>query len=298
MIYADMGNLYSLLGIYDKAVDAYRKYESLVGENRSSWFGDNLAEFYLRMGQVGEAEAIYSKFYKKNQWSRYEKLTELYNAAGDREKARRTVREWGWELLSGNIRRVVKGILAPTVQRKPEVVSYPDYYCSKGWVELLWGRKAAALAAFDKMFRNGLVESSMEGKICDAVFACILCGDEKRGKKYALRLQSWLEKEKAANKPKYYNREKAHLQMEFLAGYYTETAERLQEILDREDTSEICHFCNCPRCKEMEGVRILFLLRMGKREEAKERLRRNLEIQPWDEYMLAIKNVMFREVSG
>ncbi len=296
VIYADMGNLYALLGICDKAVEAYRKYESLAGENRSNWFGDNLAEFYLRMGQIGEAEAIYGRYYKKNKWLRYEKLAELYNAAGDREKARRTIREWGWELHSGNIRRVMKGVLAPTVQRKPEVVSYPNYYCSKGWVELLFGKKSAALAAFDKMFRNGLVESSMEGKICDAVFACILCGDENRGRKYAGRLREWLKVEQAAGKPKYYNREKAHLHMEFLAAYYTETTEKLQEILDRESACEICHFCNCPRCREMEGVRILFLLRAGKREEAKERLRRNLEVQPWDEYMLAVRHVAFQDV--
>ncbi|HBA47205.1 MAG TPA: hypothetical protein DCZ91_05295 [Lachnospiraceae bacterium] len=296
VIYADMGNLYALLGICDKAVEAYRKYESLAGENRSNWFGDNLAEFYLRMGQIGEAEAVYGKYYKKNKWLRYEKLVGLYNAAGDREKARRTIGEWGWELHSGNIRRVVKGVLAPAVQSKPEVVSYPDYYCSKGWVELLFGKKSAALAAFDKMFRNGLVESSMEGKICDAVFACILCGDEKRGRKYARRLQEWLKVEQAAGKPKYYNREKAHLQMEFLAAYYTEDTEKLQEILDRESKCEICHFCNHPRCREMEGVRILFLLRMGRREEARERLRRNLEVQPWDEYMLAVRHVAFQDV--
>ena len=298
VIHADMGNLYALLGIYDKAAESYREYESQAGESKSSWFGDNLAEFYLRMGQTGEAEAIYGKYYKKNKWLRYEKLAEMYNAVGDREKARRTIREWGWELHSGNIRRVMKGVLAPTVQRKPEVVSYPNYYCSKGWVELLFGKKSAALAAFGKMFQNGLVETSMEGKICDAVFACILCGDEKRGRKYAKRLQEWLKAEQAAGKPKYYNREKAHLQMEFLAAYYTEMPEKLQEILDRESACEICHFCNCPRCKEMEGVRILFLLRMGKREDAKERLRRNLEIQPWDEYMLAVRHVAFQDSLG
>ncbi len=294
VIYADMGNLYALLGICDEAVEAYRKYEELARESKSSWFGDNLAEFYLRMGRVEEAEAIYGKYYKKNHWGRYEKLSELYNAAGDRDRARRTIRQWGRELHTGAVKRVLKGILAPTLQRKPEVVSYPDYYCSKAWTELLFGRKVAALAAFDGMFRNGLVESSMEGKICDAVFACILCGDERRGKKYAQRLQEWLKAEQASGKPKYYNREKAHLQMEFLAAYYTETEEKLQEILDREDRCEICHFCSSPRCREMEGVRILFLLRTGKREEAWERLCRNLEVQPWDVYMLAIRHVAFR----
>lgn len=295
VIYADMGNLYSLLGINEMALEAYRQYEGLTGENRSNWFGENLAEIYQRMGRTEEAEAVYERYYKKDRWSRYEKLADLYSAVGDGEKARRTLNRWGGELHSGTVRRVIKEILSPGMRRKQEVVSYPAYYCSRGWMELLFGKKGAAMRAFDKMFRNGLVESSMEGRICDAVFACILCGDGKRGKKYAQRLQNWLDSEKAAGTAKYYNQEKGHLQMEFLAAYYTEDVGKLQEILDREEGCEICHFCTCPLCKELESARVLLLLRMGKREEAKERLRRVLEIQPWDEYMLAVKHTVFRD---
>ncbi len=295
VIYADMGNLYSLLGINEMALEAYRQYEGLTGENRSNWFGENLAEIYQRMGRTEEAEAVYERYYKKDRWSRYEKLADLYSAVGDGEKARRTLNRWGGELHSGTVRRVIKEILSPGMRRKQEVVSYPAYYCSRGWMELLFGKKGAAMRAFDKMFRNGLVESSMEGRICDAVFACILCGDGKRGKKYAQRLQNWLDREKAAGTAKYYNQEKGHLQMEFLAAYYTEDVGKLQEILDREEGCEICHFCTCPLCKELESARVLLLLRMGKREEARERLRRVLEIQPWDEYMLAVKHTVFRD---
>ena len=134
----------------------------------------------------------------------------------------------------------------------------------------------------------------MEGRICDTVFACILCGDHEKGKKYAQKLCQWLEKEKRDGKSTYYNREKGHLQIEFLAGYYTESDAALEEILNREHSAEICHFCTCPLCKEMEGARILWLLRKGQREEAGKVLQRNLEIQPWDEYMLAIKHVAFQ----
>ncbi len=295
VIYADMGNLYSLLGINEMAVAAYRRYEELTGENRSSWFGDNLAELYRRMGRTEEAEAVYERYYKKDKWTRYEKLAELYNAVGDGEKARRILNQWGGELRGTTVRRVMKEILSPGMRRKQQVVSYPAYYCSRGWMELLFGKKSAALRAFDRMFRNGLVESSMEGRICDAVFACILCGDGKRGKKYALRLQDWLAKEKTAGRTKYYNQEKGHLQMEFLAAYFTEDTEELQKILDREEECEICHFCSCPLCKELESAGILLLLRMGKREEAKKRLRRNLKIQPWDEYLLAVKHTIFKD---
>ena len=176
------------------------------------------------------------------------------------------------------------------------MVSYPAYYCCKGWVELLYGDKAAAVRAFDKMIRNGLVESSMEGKICDAVFACILCGKDEKGKKYARKLLEWLANEEKSGKRKYYNRQKGHLLLEFLASYYTETPKRLQELLDREEQCEICHFCTSPLCKELEGARILLMLRTGHRQKALERVRRNLEVQPWDEYMLAIKHVAFGDV--
>ncbi len=133
----------------------------------------------------------------------------------------------------------------------------------------------------------------MEGKIADAVFACILCGDEKTGRKYALRLKEWLNREKASAEHRYYSREKGHLHLEFLAAYYAEGEEKLEEILARDEKSAICHFCTCPLCKEMEGMRILYLLRTGRREEARERLLGNLKVQPWDEFMLAIKHIMF-----
>ena len=133
----------------------------------------------------------------------------------------------------------------------------------------------------------------MEGKICDAVFACILCGNEEKGKRYAARLQAWLDREGTVGRRKYYNRQKGHLQMEFLAAYYTETPQKLQELLDTEDRCEICHFCTSPLCRELEGVRILLLLRTGRCQEAEERLLRNLQVQPWDEYMLAIRHVAF-----
>lgn len=155
--------------------------------------------------------------------------------------------------------------------------------------------KTAAIRAFEKMAGSGLSDSTMEGRICDAVFACILCGAEKSGRKFAKRLQNWLEKEKISGKSRYFNREKKHLQIEFLAAYYTEPPERLQKLLDRESKREICHECTYPVCKEMESVRILFLIRMGRMDEARERLQRNLEVQPWDMHMRAIQRIMSAE---
>ena len=274
---------------------AYIQYEELTGENKSNWFGDNLAEFAMRAGRTGDAASIYERFYVKNNWTRYERLVKLYVAAGEKYMAQQVLRQWKKEIkgeFGGSFFRFIKsGSSAATGQGR--TVSYPAYYCCKGWWELIFGSKNGAVGAFDKMFQNGLIEKTMEDKICDAVFACILCGNDTKGKKYAAKLGTWLEKESTVGRRKYYNRQKGHLQMEFLASYYTKEPEQLQELLDREDQCEICHTCTCPLCKELEGVRILLLLRVGKREEAKERLQRNLMVQPWDEYMLAIKHMAF-----
>lgn len=295
VIYADMGNLYALLGDAEAAYRAYRQYEGLTGENRSNWFGDNLAEFAMRRGRVEEAASIYERFYAKDSWTRYERLVDLYLAAGEKDRARQALGQWQRELRGGFgesfLRFLKSGSSAAPGKRS--TASYPAYYCCRGWWELLYGSKKAAVRAFEGMFRNGLTEKTMEGKICDAVFACILCGNEEKGKKYAARLQAWLDREKTVGRRKYYNRQKAHLQMEFLAAYYTESEERLQELLDMEDKCEICHSCTCPLCRELEGVRILLLLRCGKREEAKMRLERNLLVQPWDVYLLVIRHIVF-----
>ena len=130
------------------------------------------------------------------------------------------------------------------------------------------------------------------------MFAFILCKEDKLGKKYAAKLQNWLRRESFSSKNEYYEQEKGHLQLEFLAAYYTETDEKLQELLDRESKCECCNFCTYAICKEMEGVRILWMLRKGQIREAEERLEHNLEVQPQDEYMLAIKHMRFESTAA
>lgn len=162
-------------------------------------------------------------------------------------------------------------------------------------MELLYGDKSSAIKAFTSALYYQL-DYKAEGTLCDAVFAFILCGEEKLGKKYAAKLKDWLRQEQFEGENRYYEQEKGHLQIEFLAAYYTEPVEKLQELLERESNCECCHFCAYAVCKELEGVRILLMLRQGRTQEARERLARNLEIQPQDEYMLAIKHTVFRDL--
>ena len=296
IIYGDMGRIYSLLGDYEKALEAFVQYEHATENNRSNWFGDNLAEYHMRAGKAVEAAQIYGRFYEKDEFTRYEKLAELYSITGQEEKARRTFGMWRKALRKRRLQAVSpfgagNGDARPKVQE----VSYLADYQSLGWMELLHGERGTAIWAFGRMMRSGFSESTMEGKMSDAVFACILCDDERRGRKYSEMLGDWLKKDRASGGNRYYNREKAYVQMEFMAGYYKESVESLQELLERGDRSEICHSCVCPLCKELEGARLLLLLRTGRKKEAAERLRRNLEIQPWDEYMLAVKHIAFRD---
>lgn len=297
IIYADMGSIYSLLGDYERALDAFREYERATENNKSNWFGNNLAEYYMRAGKIREAAEVYGRFYVKNECMRFEKLVELYGCLGQGEKAYRALGEWKRALRKQNSLRI--GMLfdrdTAAVRPKCQEVSYLAYYHALGWTELLFGEKSAAMRAFGRMLRSGFSENTMEGKLSDVVFASILCGDAKRGRKCGEMLGDWLKREKGSGGSKYYNRQKAYVWMEFLAAYYTEQTEKLQELLDKGDKSEICHSCVCPLCRELEGARILLMLRMGQREAARARMLRNLEIQPWDEYMLAIRHIVFEE---
>ena len=289
IIYADLGNLYALLGDAESALEAYDRYRSQVGAAAGRIFSDNLAECNLRTGRIAEAAAVYEGFYRKNKWERYKKLTELYGAAGMETETRRVLSSWKRELReAGGLHRF------PFFPEKSgDKVSPLQYFNRKGWAELLFGSRRDAVRAFAGMLRG---EKNIDaGLLSDAVFACILCGDDRRGKRYAEKLRRRLEQDGAEGIRRYYNAQKSRLQMEFLASYYTETPQKLREILDREENCSICYSCICPLCKEMEGAGILFLLRTGHREEAEERLRRNLEVQPWDEYMLAIKHTVFGE---
>lgn len=296
VIYVDMGNLYSLLGDYESALAAYRQYEEIMGERAGKNFRDSMAECAMKAGRIEEAEAIYRRTYEKDKIAYYINMVDLYHGAGREDMVRQALKAWGNERhisSVGHILGVLRNSLSPSEKTRQEMDAYRAYYKQRGWTELLFGNKRSAVRYFDRVARYSLAAEAGEGPICDAVFAFILCGEDKKGRKYGSWLKDWLRKEKSAPKNKYYNRAKAHLHMEFLAAYYTEEPEELKEILDREGKSEICHSCTDPLCKEMEGARILFLIRMGRTEEAGERLLRNLEVQPWDEYMLAIRHMVF-----
>lgn len=278
-IYTDMADLYMLLGDYERAVAAYRQYEKIIADKGNvkigTWFWDNLADALLSAGQYDEAEKIYRRTYENNEKKCCENLIDLFMKSGQGEKIPKELCRWESSLKGS----------------KPDILKC---YNSRGWTELIYGKPKAAVKAFQLSLRKGSDEY-MEGKVADAVFACIVCGDNRKGAKYAARLKKYLTSEKFAERDRYFNSGKSHLQIEILAEWYTASEEELETMFDKETVCGVCHHCTSAVCREMEGMRILFLLRQGKTEEARMRLLRNLEIQPADEYMLAIKHTVFNE---
>ncbi len=288
----DMADLYLRVADYEKALEyleQYVKYADSRKLNTSVYRLGKIATGYIRNGRYDMAVKIFESAYAKDPMGLYEKLADLYQVTGQPQEARNVLKQWAAGL------GIEESALGKLFGRKKGNAGFSDYYVSLGWTELIYGEKDKAVKAFVNALDYQPDLNKAEGTLCDAVFAFILCGEEKLGKKYGEKLKDWLRQEQFARKNEYYEQEKGHLQLEFLAAYYTEPEEKLQELLDREDKCECCNFCTYAICKEMEGVRLLMMLRRGQTKEARERLSRNLEIQPQDEYMLAIKHMCFEE---
>lgn len=289
--YMDMADLYLRLADYEKALEyleQYVKYSDGKKMNISSYRLNKIATGYVRNGQMEKAAAFFKKAYAGDTLGLYDKLVDMYQVTGQFREARKVLEQWAAQLgINGKVRGKLLRMLGKANEQ------HSDFYRSLGWTELMAGDGTEAVKAFVSALDNKPDQDNAEGLLCDTVFVCILCGEDKLGKKYAAKLRDWLRRETFSDKNEYYEMEKGHLQLEFLAAYYTETDEKLQELLERESKCECCNFCTYAICKELEGVRILLMLRKGQIEEARERLFHNLEIQPQDEYMLAIKHMRF-----
>ncbi|MDE5590302.1 MAG: hypothetical protein K2J60_14385, partial [Acetatifactor sp.] len=292
-IYTDMADLYALLGDYEKMLATCRQYEEITEEHSRSMLWNQMAEAYVNLGRAVEACEIYSRCHNGDKWKLYEKCADAYIKCGEEKQARWLLAEWARELLIKNdgIARMIRRL-----QTSKEEGREPGrFYLQAFWAELLFGSRENMADYMAEMIYYRDSDEGGEGKLADAVFACIVCGMDKRGRKYGEQLKKWLQSEQLSDSGKYFNREKGHLQMEVLAAWYTKEEEEIQALLDREQECGICHFCTSAVCSEMESMHILFLIRKGKHEEARERLARSLERQPSDEYMLAIKRNVFRE---
>ena len=264
-----MAELYSLLGDAESALDALQRVDLPLTQN-NEWFWTNKARTLAENGRFGEAEDIYRKLYQPSDKRLFNRLAALFADAGQEEKLA--------ALLQQN---------KPRLFQDKERQMYDHY---DGWLQLLFGTRQKALKAFMRSVRREDGENA-EKLAADAVFACILCEKPDKGRRYAAQLQLLLRRLSFEGGDRYYNRSKMRLQFEVLAAWYTAGDEELQKLLEKE-TCGGCAHCAKAVCHRLESVRILFMLRQGKREEAKERLARSLERQPYDRYLRAMEKQM------
>lgn len=292
VIYTDLADLYCLLGCYEMALDACRQYETLT-HDESPWFLKQIAEVYINLGKSQEAREIYRKCYGKNRMERSDKELDACIRCGEEKAAAKILREWS-EALGLQRGGLAQILHIGRKQAGEENREYIRYYRGFLWYSLAFGDEKSVEECLRRLKKYADEEEDCEGRYADSAFACILCGMEKEGRKYSGQLAKWLRRESYAARDRYFDREKAKLHLEILAAWYTEPEEKLEGLLEQGDSCGICHLCTSTVCKELEGVRILFLLRQNRMEEAQKRLARSLERQPSDEYMLALRHRMER----
>ncbi|MBQ9142187.1 MAG: tetratricopeptide repeat protein [Lachnospiraceae bacterium] len=277
--FSDLGDYYSLMGNHNMALENYREVVRIGGEKicESRYYMRRYAFVLARNGLLEEAEKVINRAYD-DEFERYSELVELYYDAGADEKAQTALRMWE-KLLNKQKRKITKSQQA-------------KFYEGKAWTELVFGEGNRALDYFEQAVKlREAAGDDIDGICCDTTFACALCGDDVRGRKYAAWLREFLKKEQEKPGNPYHEMDKIKLEREFISQYYTADAQELEAILAKEDSVHTCYFCTYCLCKELEGMRILQMLRMGKTEEAFARVESNLKKQPLDEFMLAIKNV-------
>lgn len=308
VLFADMAALYSLLGDYGMALEACRRFEQ-AAEKPGVWFWNRLAEVYENLGQTTEACKVYQRYQDQAGYESYRRRAGAWAKGGRAAQAQEILARWKAELDKvGGISWLKLDRFG--MKRKLAVGNdYGKYYNTAGWVELIAGNDGAALPHFKKslkylqLTKNGLDRHSL---IADMLFSCAVADDRRQGSFWGrklrdqVRAQKKIENYEVQLKPgmedqRYYEREKALLYLEVMAAYFLEDEGALQKLFDREGECRICSHCTSPVCRRMEGARVMFLIRTGREQEARERLRKNLELRPADEYMRAIRHTVFAD---
>lgn len=298
-IYQDMGYLYSLMGDNRRALAAHMEFQRLTqGRKRSDSSQEEVAEILMRAGQLDAAEEIWLQIYGQRSCLSFFHRVPMYGRSGEEQKAREVLKLWRNMLMDtwrGKLGMGINGPVSKCIRRMDHELPYSDFFRQTAWVELICGDRKKALRCFREAIAcHGKPELwEINLGLEDAAFACIVCGDDKQGRIYCEKMKKYLEENSGQPRQAFYDEPKRKLYLDILSIFYTASPQRLQAFLNREKTTSICRFCDVPFCTELEGIRIMLLCRQGKRQEAEERLRRNLEILPQDEYMLAIRHVVF-----
>lgn len=291
--FTDMASLYSLMGNYSMALTSCRQYEQVLkNEKPGIWFCDQMAECYVDLKRTQEAVWIYQSYFPRAKYSSFRMQTIALAKGCMRTMALEVLEKWSKEIKSPELKLHGLYFLLP----QPVSRERADYYNAEGWLELMTGSQRDAMLCFEKTMLypyDRLGENNAAARISDAIFAAAVCGKQKQGIRWGKRLKKVLNKQLQSNGNEYYEKEKAYLYYQVMAAYFTEGEEKISELLDKEHACRVCIFCTSAFCQELEGIRILFLIRTGHRQEAKERLTEILEILPADKSMLSISHMLF-----
>lgn len=280
-IYCDMADLYTLLGLNKMAVEAYEKALEVGGEEvqRSKYYVHRYAHSLVRSGKTEDALKALKAAYT-NSLEVFEQEAEIYHKLADKENSRRVMKLWYDELFSIKDRDVSS--------------EKAEYFDNLAWTEMICGDVNKAISCFEKEIQFRKVnkeEPDNTGLYCDLIFGALLSGNDKIAMVYIKRMIDFLKKKQNAGEVLYYEMDKIALQKEFLCKYFIASREELEEILERSNKTNICYFCTEPCCKEIEALKVLHLLRVGKKEEAFTKVEEVLKKNPCDEWMHTIKNV-------
>ncbi|MGN0400871.1 MAG: hypothetical protein ACI4HQ_01260 [Acetatifactor sp.] len=277
VMYSDMGAIYALLGDCEMALAMCRQYEELA-RDRSPWLLKRMAEYETCLGNIEAAAALYRESNCRDAFQAMDGEVLACVRCGETDRARQLLEKWEG---TRTVTERLKYTLSPMLTAEPE---YRRLLLLHMWVALVSGEKEEAGCIIKKL----RFEVRDEKCLGDGIFGAILCEEEACGKKMAANLERWLKRDKMSDNNQYFNREKAYLRLQVLAAWYTASEAEIEELLEKESQCGICHECASPVCRELEGIRILLLLRQGRIQEAKERLQRNLQNFSSDEYTRAI----------
>lgn len=276
--YADLGDLYSLMGMHEMALEAYEQVLEIGGDDirKSRYYMRRYAHVLARNGKVENAIKVLAEAYP-DMLERFEEQAELYNRYGAREEAECVLDKWSRELQP-----YTENDLNQKVAK---------FYEGKAWAELIFGDGKKAIEYFEKQVYYKGETADNAGSYSDLIFACALCGNEEKGMIYSKKLRENMEGKKDRGIHPCHEMDKMALEREYMMNCFTASQEELEEILSREKDTNICYFCTECRCKELEGLRVLHMLRQGKKEEAVKYAEDILKLNPVDEYMRAVLNL-------
>ena len=280
--YADIGIFYSVMGDYERALPALRMHKQAAEENevKYPYFLNDLSSSLMHFGLVEEAMEVLEDAYAE-QPIRFSKQVFYYHVTGREAEAQECLQRYYEELV--NKKDTVKG------------EDFAEYYDCMGWQELIYGSVSKAQEYFAKSNDYLDSEEDRQDYLCNAIFGCILAGDEERGRLYADCLCQDIEKAEKEGIDTYYKRDRMRCQRDFFAYYYKWDTAKLETLFDNEETFLFCRGCISRVCKEMESARILLMLRKGEKEAALAYLEECLRKEPYSVYFQALYHAYANE---